>query len=105
MSTPSLAQLSFLYLGGTSLARRGKSRMCPMDDSTMYSGPRKAAMVFAFAGDSTMTRDLSLTGIGILGTRAGTVTSGISTCQSLLLRGGAVARQRRHPPAAPADRG
>src|SRR4051812_43678923 len=36
--------------------------MWPMEDSTMKSGPRKAAMVFALAGDSTMTRDLSLTG-------------------------------------------
>jgi hypothetical protein len=33
-----------------------------MDDSTMKSEPRKAAIVFAFAGDSTITRDLSLTG-------------------------------------------
>src|SRR5918994_1466740 len=40
---------------GTSLARFGRSRMCPMLDSTSYSEPRYPAMVFAFAGFSTIT--------------------------------------------------
>jgi hypothetical protein len=30
--------------------------MCPTDDSTTKSGPSRAPMVRAFAGDSTMTR-------------------------------------------------
>ena len=30
--------------------------MCPMDDSTTNSEPRNPAIVFALAGDSTITR-------------------------------------------------
>jgi hypothetical protein len=33
--TPRRAQGSDLYLAGTSAAARGRSRMCPRDDSTM----------------------------------------------------------------------
>src|SRR5918995_891552 len=40
---------------GTSLARFGRSRMCPMLDSTTKSPPRYPAIVFAFAGLSTIT--------------------------------------------------
>src|SRR5438477_4670376 len=56
MLTPSRAHFSPLYLAGTSAARSGRSRMCPMLDSTSNSGPRKFLIVRAFAGDSTMTR-------------------------------------------------
>src|SRR5215468_9652109 len=33
----------------------GKSRMCPIDATTLKSRPRYLLMVFAFAGDSTTT--------------------------------------------------
>src|SRR5680860_1829320 len=38
-----------------SAALWGRSRMCPMEDSTTYPGPRYPEMVRALAGDSTMT--------------------------------------------------
>src|SRR3546814_3703856 len=38
----------------------GRSRMCPIDESTMKSGPRNPPMVRALAGDSTMTRYLGI---------------------------------------------
>lgn len=38
--TPSRAHGSDLYFAGTSAAARGRSRMCPRDDSTMYREPR-----------------------------------------------------------------
>ncbi len=34
----------------------GKSRMCPIDDRTKKDGPRYLPIVFALAGDSTITR-------------------------------------------------
>ena len=34
--------------------------MWPIEDSTTKSGPRYPAMVFAFAGDSTMTSFLGI---------------------------------------------
>src|SRR3546814_14738778 len=34
--------------------------MCPIDESTMKSGPRNPPMVRALAGDSTMTRYLGI---------------------------------------------
>src|SRR5690606_14103884 len=58
VSTPKRAQASFLYFRGMSAAERCKSRIWPIDDSTMYLFPRNALMVRALAGDSTMTRDL-----------------------------------------------
>lgn len=58
-STPRRAQSLPLALAGISAADRGRSRMCPMDDSTTASG-RNAEMVRALVGDSTMTRDLGI---------------------------------------------
>ncbi len=69
-----------------SLASLGRSRMWPMDDSTVYPLPRKPAMVFALAGDSTMTRGLGIdaylgpraTGVsGAVPVLAGTVGAGV----------------------------
>ena len=57
-STPRRAHGSPLYAAGTSSAPRGRSRMCPTDDSTMKSGPSMPPMVRALAGDSTMTSAL-----------------------------------------------
>src|SRR5690554_228503 len=73
-STPRRAQGSFLYLGGMSLADRGRSRMCPIDDSTTKPLPRKPAMVRALAGDSTMTRDLLTAHTPWVGTPRGSPT-------------------------------
>ena len=41
----------------------GKSMMCPTDALTAYPGPRYLRIVFAFAGDSTITRDLPEPGL------------------------------------------
>ena len=38
----------------------GKSRTCPTLDFTMKSEPKYLLIVFAFAGDSTMTSDLPM---------------------------------------------
>ena len=38
----------------------GKSAMCPKLDSTLNSLPRNFSIVFAFAGDSTITRFLAI---------------------------------------------
>ena len=54
--TPSFAQGCFFIFAGISDAEEGISRICPIDDSTTYSGPRKPSIVRAFAGDSTITR-------------------------------------------------
>src|SRR5579875_3075396 len=59
-STPRRDHGSALYAAGTSAALRGRSRMCPMDDSTSYSDPRRPEIVLALAGDSTMTRGLAI---------------------------------------------
>src|SRR5438270_12454035 len=59
MSTPRRAQDSPLCDAGTSAAFRGRSRTCPIDDSTMKSSPRKREIVRALAGDSTITRGLA----------------------------------------------
>src|SRR3954465_5093117 len=60
MSTPSRAHDSPLCDAGTSAALRGRSRTCPIDDSTMKSPPRKREIVRAFAGDSPITRGLAI---------------------------------------------
>src|SRR6266550_1976156 len=69
MSTPIRDQDSDFRAVGTSLALRGRSRMWPIEDSTTKSLPRMPAMVFALAGDSTMTRGFG-TG-GRMGTPGG----------------------------------
>src|SRR4051812_16759059 len=38
----------------------GRSRTCPIDASTLYSFPRYLLIVFAFAGDSTMTNAFAI---------------------------------------------
>ena len=38
----------------------GRSRMCPTLDLTMYSLPKYLLIVFALAGDSTITKDLDI---------------------------------------------
>src|SRR5689334_15905639 len=38
----------------------GRSRTCPIDAITLKSRPRYLLIVFAFAGDSTMTSDLAI---------------------------------------------
>src|SRR5690554_4045010 len=48
----------------------GRSRMCPTLDFTMKSEPRYLLMVFAFAGDSTITRLLPISEICILGDKS-----------------------------------
>src|ERR1044072_1890088 len=53
--TPRLAHDSPLYFAGTSAALRGRSRMCPREDSTTKFRPRYEAILRAFAGDSTIT--------------------------------------------------
>src|SRR5256885_11516831 len=60
MSTPRRAQASPLCEEGTSAAFRGRSRTCPIDDSTMKSPPRKREIVRALAGDSTITSGLAI---------------------------------------------
>src|SRR6266568_9018583 len=70
MSTPMRDHGSDFSAAGTSLALRGRSRIWPMEDSTTKSFPRIPAMVFAFAGDSTMTRGFGTGGrMGTLGGR------------------------------------
>src|SRR6185437_6934594 len=44
----------------TPKSRLGRSMMCPIEATTLKSGPRYLLMVFAFPGDSTMTRDLAI---------------------------------------------
>src|SRR5919199_1084298 len=56
-----------------SLGSRGRSRMCPTDDSTTKSSPRKRAIVRALAGDSTITRGLAT------GREVGQATGRLST--------------------------
>src|SRR5438094_8660222 len=56
MSTPIRDQGSALNADGTSLAFRGSTRMWPIEDWTTKSRPSIPAIVFALAGDSTMTR-------------------------------------------------
>src|SRR4051812_33604350 len=56
--TPRLAHFSFLYFSGTSFADCGRSRTCPMQDSTVYSLPKNLRMVLALVGDSTITNFL-----------------------------------------------
>src|SRR5204863_290506 len=51
--------LSLISLG-TSLARSGRSRTCPMLASTRNLAPRNRDNVLAFAGDSTMTRGFAI---------------------------------------------
>src|ERR1700754_3348116 len=53
--TPRLDQDSPLSLAGTSAALRGRSRMCPREDSTTKFRPRYEAILRALAGDSTIT--------------------------------------------------
>jgi len=55
-STPIRAQVSSLYSAGISAADEGRSRICPIEDSTVKPGPRYLAIVLALAGDSTITR-------------------------------------------------
>src|SRR5688572_3188488 len=55
-SIPSRAQGLPFSLAGISAAEFGRSRMCPIDASTWKPSGRKAAIVRALAGDSTMTR-------------------------------------------------
>ena len=43
----------------------GRSLMCPTLDSTIYSDPRYFEIVLAFAGDSTITKDLAIINIFI----------------------------------------
>src|SRR2546423_13158001 len=76
MSTPMRDHDSPLSADGTSLALRGRSRMWPIEDSTTKSRPRMPAMVFALAGDSTMTR-----GFGT-GGRMGTPRGGCQAAQA-----------------------
>jgi hypothetical protein len=38
----------------------GRSMTCPMDAFTVKFFPKYLLMVFAFAGDSTITRDLAM---------------------------------------------
>src|SRR5690606_7293534 len=59
-SMPRLAHGSPLYRAGTSAALRGRSRTWPMLASTTYPSPKKSAIFFAFAGDSTITRRVVL---------------------------------------------
>src|SRR3954447_21153094 len=59
-STPTRDPFSFLYSAGMSAARSGRSRMWPTLDSTTKPSPRYPAIVFALAGDSTMTRRFPL---------------------------------------------
>src|SRR5207248_9478840 len=72
MSTPRRAHDSPLWDAGTSAALRGRSRTCPIDDSTTKSPPRKREIVRAFAGDSTITSGLAIGERGLAG-RAGNV--------------------------------
>jgi hypothetical protein len=37
--------------------------MCPIDDSTRKSEPKKSPMVFALAGDSTITKGFAILNI------------------------------------------
>ncbi len=77
VSTPSRAHDSPLYAAGTSSAPRGRSRMCPTDDSTMKSGPSMPLIVRALAGDSTITSALPmahLTHLARLTSRTATAT-------------------------------
>ena len=60
MSTPRRAHASPLCDAGTSAALRGRSRTCPIDDSTTKSPPRKREIVRALAGDSTITSGLAM---------------------------------------------
>ncbi len=48
------------FLGPKSLAEVGKSRTWPTLDLTIYLSPRYLLIVFAFAGDSTMTSDFAI---------------------------------------------
>src|SRR6056297_1175770 len=59
---PRRAHGSPLSPAGTSAALRGRSRMWPTEESTTYSSPRYPAMVFALAGDSTITSLVTPTG-------------------------------------------
>ena len=52
-----LGALRFL---AAALPAVGRSRICPTLDLTIKSGPRYLLMVFALAGDSTMTSDLPI---------------------------------------------
>src|SRR5690606_27341117 len=80
-----------------------RSRMCPTEASTSYSSPRYLAMVFAFAGDSTMT-SFFVPGTVLLdswalcrevrgGTGATIQRESGSTCTGWSGRGGRVERQ------------
>ena len=50
---------TFLFVGVFDLPL-GKSRICPTLDLTIYSDPKYLDIVLAFAGDSTITRDLAI---------------------------------------------
>ena len=52
---PSEDQGSFLYFSGTSFAEEGRSRMCPIDASTITSSGKYCLIVFVLVGDSTIT--------------------------------------------------
>src|SRR5699024_5770449 len=85
-STPRRAHFSPLYLAGTSAAPRGRSRMWPREDSTMYPEPRYDPMVRALAGDSTITRRRPVP--------PGEPFFALATCSRTFLH-----RRRRHPAA------
>src|SRR5919201_4209114 len=51
LKSSSLATPSLLF---------GRSRMCPIDATTLKSRPRYLLMVFAFAGDSTTTNAFAI---------------------------------------------
>ena len=53
------AERAFVSIG-LPLPLVGRSRMCPTLDFTMYSLPKYLLIVFAFAGDSTITKDLDI---------------------------------------------
>src|SRR5947209_17488961 len=50
----------------------GKSRMCPIDATTLYFRPRYLLMVFAFAGDSTTTSAFAISALYVTPVSDGT---------------------------------
>ena len=59
----SSAEISFgitFLVGGLFVLPFGKSRIWPTLDLTIYSEPKYLDIVLAFAGDSTITRDLAI---------------------------------------------